>query len=211
MKKRLFFGRVKSRKLSSSNILLTNKFLKKFIIKKNIFSKKKIVIEIGHGMGENLLNLAYKNKEKIFIGIDPFKNGLANIAKEVFKKKIKNIYIFPYVLEKFFDKYNKIEFNEIYVLFPDPWPKKKHKKRRLVNEILLTNILGKLRKKGKFFFRTDNLEYYNYVIQIIEKLIREKKNYILKKYISKSLVQTKYHKKAHKFLNEIKSLELTKK
>ena len=38
-------------------------------------------------MGENLLNLAYKNKEKIFIGIDPFKNGLANIAKEVFKKK----------------------------------------------------------------------------------------------------------------------------
>ena len=149
MKKRLFFGRVKSRKLSSSNILLTNKFLKKFIIKKNIFSKK-IVIEIGHGMGENLLNLAYKNKEKIFIGIDPFKNGLANIAKEVFKKK-KNIYIFPYVLEKFFDKYNKIEFNEIYVLFPDPWPKKKHKKRRLVNEILLTNILGKLRKKGKFF------------------------------------------------------------
>ena len=162
-------------------------------------------------MGENLLNLANKNKEKIFIGIDPFQNGLANIAKEVFKKKIKNIYIFPYVLEKFFDKYNKIEFNEIYVLFPDPWPKKKHKKRRLVNENLLTNILGKLRKKGKFFFRTDNLEYYNNVIKIIKKLIREEKKYILKKYISKSLVQTKYHKKAHKFFNEIKSLELTKK
>ena len=52
MKKRLFFGRVKSRKLSSSNILLTNNFLKKFTIKKNIFRKKKIVIEIGHGMGE---------------------------------------------------------------------------------------------------------------------------------------------------------------
>ena len=211
MKKRLFFGRVKSRKLSSSNILLTNKFLKKFTIKKNIFRKKKIVIEIGYGMGENLLNLANKNKEKIFVGIDPFQNGLANIAKEVFKKKIKNIYIFPYVLEKFFDKYNKIEFNEIYVLFPDPWPKKKHKKRRLINENLLTNILGKLRKKGKFFFRTDNLEYYNNVIKVIRKLIREDKEYILKKYISKSLVQTKYHKKAHKFFNEIKSLELTKK
>ena len=211
MKKRLFFGRVKSRKLSSSNILLTDKFLKKFIIKKNIFRKKKIVIEIGHGMGENLLNLANKNKEKIFIGIDPFQNGLANIANEVLKKKIKNIYIFPHVLEKFFDKYNKIEFNEIYVLFPDPWPKKKHKKRRLINENLLTNILGKLRKKGKFFFRTDNLEYYNNVIKVIRKLIREDKEYILKKYISKSLVQTKYHKKAHKFFNEIKSLELTKK
>ena len=211
MKKRLFFGRVKSRKLSSSNILLTNKFLKKFIIKKNIFRKKKIVIEIGHGMGENLLNLANKNKEKIFIGIDPFQNGLANIAKEVLKKKIKNIYIFPHVLEKFFDKYNKIEFNEIYVLFPDPWPKKKHKKRRLINEIFLTNILGKLRKKGKFFFRTDNLEYYDNVVQIIKKLIGKEKKYIFKKYISKRLAQTKYHKKAYKFLNEIKSLELTKK
>ena len=211
MKKRLFFGRIKSRKLSSSNILLTRKFLKKFIITKNLFKKKKIAIEIGHGMGENLLNLAYKNKEKIFIGIDPFKNGLANIAKEVFKKKIKNIYIFPYVLEKFFDKYNKIEFNEIYVLFPDPWPKKKHKKRRLVNENLLTNISSKLKKKGKFFFRTDNLEYYNNVIKIIRKLIREENQYILKKDISKKLIQTKYHKKAHKFLNEIKSLELTKK
>ena len=211
MKKRFFFGRVKSRKLSSSNILLINKFLKKFIIKKNIFERKKIVIEIGHGMGENLLNLANKNKEKVFIGIDPFKNGLANIAKEAFKKKIKNIYIFPYVIEKFFIKYKKIEFNEIYILFPDPWPKKKHKKRRLINEIFLSNILGKLRKKGKFFFRTDNLEYYYHVIQIIEKLMREEKKYIFKRYISKSLVQTKYHKKAHKFLNEIKSLELTKK
>ena len=211
MKKRLFFGRVKSRKLSRSNILLTNKFLKKFNIKENIFRKKKIVIEIGYGMGENLLNLANKNKEKVFIGIDPFKNGLANIAKEAFKKKIKNIYIFPYVIEKFFIKYKKIEFNEIYILFPDPWPKKKHKKRRLINEIFLSNILGKLRKKGKFFFRTDNLEYYYHVIQIIEKLMREEKKYIFKRYISKSLVQTKYHKKAHKFLNEIKSLELTKK
>ena len=47
-------------------------------------------------MGENLLNLANKNKEKIFIGIDPFKNGLANIAKEVFKKKLK-IYIFSHM------------------------------------------------------------------------------------------------------------------
>ena len=211
MKKRLFFGRVKSRKLSSSNILLTRKFLKKFVITKNLLRRKKIVIEIGHGMGENLLSLANKNKEKIFIGVDPFQNGLANIAKEVLKKKIKNIYIFPYVLEKFFDKYKKTEFNEIYILFPDPWPKKKHKKRRLINEIFLINICDKLRKKGKFFFRTDNLEYYNDVVQIIKKLIREEKKYIFKKHISKSLVQTKYHKKASKFFNEIKSLELTKK
>ena len=48
-------------------------------------------------------------------------------------------------------------------------------------------------------------------MQKIRKLIREEKKYILKKYISKSLVQTKYHKKAHKFFNEIKSLELIKK
>ena len=93
MKKRLFFGRVKSRKLSSSNILLTRKFLKKFVITKNLLRRKKIVIEIGHGMGENLLSLANKNKKKIFIGVDPFQNGLANIAKEVLKKKLK-IYIF---------------------------------------------------------------------------------------------------------------------
>ena len=211
MKKRLFFGRVKSRKLSSSNILLTNKFLKKFTIKKNIFRKKKIVIEIGHGMGENLLSLANTNKEKMFIGIDPFQNGLANIAREVFKKKIKNIFIFPYVLEKFFDKYKKIKFDEIYILFPDPWPKKKHKKRRLVNKTFLINILAKLRKKGKFFFRSDNLEYYNNVVQVIKKLIEGENKYIFKRYISKTLAQTKYHKKALEFSNEIKSLELKKK
>ena len=80
MKKRLFFGRVKSRKLSSSNILLTRKFLKKFVITKNLLRREKIIIEIGHGMGENLLSLANTNKEKMFIGIDPFQNGLANIA-----------------------------------------------------------------------------------------------------------------------------------
>ena len=150
MKKKFYFGRVKSRKISK---IKENSF-KKFLKKKNISRlnlKKKLILEIGIGMGENLIYLSKKNIKKIIIGVDPFKNGMVNVSDYCINNNIKNIYLYPYVFQKFIKKFKKLRFDIIYILFPDPWPKKRHKKRRIVNEEFLKKIFAILKKKGKSF------------------------------------------------------------
>ena len=201
MKKKLYFGRVKSRKISK---IKENNF--KYFLKKNNISKlnlkKKLILEIGVGMGENLIYLSRKNKQKKIIGVDPFKNGMINVSDYCVKNNIKNIYLYPFVFQKFLNKFKKLRFNIIYILFPDPWPKKKHHKRRILNEQLLIQILKILRTNGKVFFSTDNLDYFENVKTILKKItkIRFKKE---KKIVT---IKTKYYLKAERKGNKINSL-----
>ena len=205
MKKKFYFGRVKSRKISK---IKENSF-KKFLKKKNISRlnlKKKLILEIGIGMGENLIYLSKKNVKKIIIGVDPFKNGMVNVSDYCINNNIKNIYLYPYVFQKFINKFKKLRFDTVYVLFPDPWPKKRHKKRRIVNEEFLKKIFVILKEKGKVFFSTDNLDYYTNVKTIIKKFtnIKVKK---IKKIVT---IKTKFYLKAEKKGNKINSLLFSK-
>ena len=205
MKKKFYFGRVKSRKISK---IKENSF-KKFLKKKNISRlnlKKKLILEIGIGMGENLIYLSKKNIKKIIIGVDPFKNGMVNVSDYCINNNIKNIYLYPYVFQKFIKKFKKLRFDTIYVLFPDPWPKKRHKKRRIVNEEFLKKIFAILKKSGKVFFSTDNLDYYINVKAIIKKF-----PYIKVKKVDKMVtIKTKFYLKAEKKGNKINSLLFSK-
>ena len=205
MKKKLFFGRVKSRKLSITKESNFHKFLSKNKIS-SIKTNKKIILEIGIGMGENLLYLSKINRKKILIGVDPFKNGMVNVSDYCIKKKIKNIYLYPSVVEKFFKNYRKLRFEKIYILFPDPWPKKRHNKRRLINNVFIKNIIFFLKKNGKTFFSTDNVDYYNNVKNILKKFdnIKVKKT---KKVVT---IKTKFYMKALKNGNNINSLIFSK-
>ena len=205
MKKKFYFGRVKSRKISK---IKENSF-KKFLKKKNISRlnlKKKLILEIGIGMGENLIYLSKKNIKKIIIGVDPFKNGMVNVSDYCINNNIKNIYLYPYVFQKFIKKFKKLRFDTIYVLFPDPWPKKRHKKRRIVNEEFLKKIFAILKKRGKVFFSTDDLDYYKNVKTIIKKF----SNIKVKKVNKMVTIKTKFYLKAEKKGNKINSLLLSK-
>ena len=205
MKKKLYFGRVKSRKISK---IKENSF-KKYLKTRNINrlnSKKKLILEIGIGMGENIIYLSKKNTKKIIIGVDPFKNGMVNVSDYCINNNIKNIYLYPYVFQKFINKFKKLRFDIIYVLFPDPWPKKKHEKRRIVNEEFLKKIFVILKKKGKVFFSTDNLDYYTNVKTLLKKF----PNIKLKKVNKIVTIKTKFYLKAEKKENKINSLLLSK-
>ena len=205
MKKKLYFGRVKSRKISK---IKENSF-KKYLKTKNINSlnlKKKLILEIGIGMGENLIYLSKKNIKKNLIGVDPFKNGIVNVSDYCINNNIKNIYLYPYVFQKFINKFKKLRFDIIYVLFPDPWPKKKHEKRRIVNEEFLKKIFVILKKKGKVFFSTDNLDYYTNVKTLLKKF----PNFKSKKVNKIVTIKTKFYLKAEKKGNKINSLLLSK-
>ena len=201
MKKKLYFGRVKSRKISK---IKENNF--KYFLKKNNISKlnlkKKLILEIGVGMGENLIYLSRKNKQKKIIGVDPFKNGMINVSDYCVKNNIKNIYLYPFVFQKFLNKFKELRFNIIYILFPDPWPKKKHHKRRIVNKQFLSQILKILKINGKVYFSTDNFNYFENVKTILKKITKAK----VKKVKKIVTIKTKYYLKAERKGNTINSL-----
>ena len=157
-------------------------------------------------MGENLIYLSKKNVKKIIIGVDPFKNGMVNVSDYCINNNIKNIYLYPYVFQKFIKKFKKLRFDTIYVLFPDPWPKKRHKKRRIVNEEFLKKIFVILKKRGKVFFSTDNLDYFINVKTVIKKL----PNIKVKKINKIVTIKTKFYLKAEKKGNKINSLLISK-
>ena len=201
MKKKLYFGRVKSRKISKIKQHNFKYFQKKNNINK-LNLKKKLILEIGIGMGENLIHLSKKNTQTNIIGVDPFMNGMVNVSDYSINNNIKNIYLYPFVFQKFLNKFKKLRFNEIYVLFPDPWPKKRHQKRRLVNIDFLKKIFKILKKNGKFIFSTDNISYFENVKTILKNTLKIKIK-IIKRVIT---IKTKYYLKAERKRNKINSL-----
>ena len=201
MEKKLYFGRIKSRKISKFKENNFKSFLKKNSINK-LNLKKKLLLEIGIGMGENLIYLSKKNVEKNIIGVDPFKNGMVNVSDYCVNNNIKNIYLYPFVFQKFLNKFKKFRFNTIYILFPDPWPKKRHHKRRIVNDRFLRQIFKILKTNGKVFFSTDNCNYFKNVKTILQKFTKIK----IKKVKKIITIKTKYFLKAERKGNKINSL-----
>ena len=106
-------------------------------------------------MSENLIHLSRKNLQKKIIGVDPFKNGMVNVSDYFIKNNIKNVYLYPFVFQKFLNKFKKLRFDIIYILFTDLWPKKKHKKKSIVNKQLLRQKLKNLKTNWKDNFKTN--------------------------------------------------------
>ena len=192
LNKRSYYGRVKSRNLSEEKI----SFLKNYVISnkitQDIFLRKNLIIEIGFGSGENILELSRKFKNKTFIGIEPYLAGACNLAKKIHEKKIGNVFIYPYVYEKFIEEFPNFTFNELYILHPDPWPKKKHKKRRLINTNFLKLFIDKSRVNSTIYITTDNLNYRNEILDMCVELKNKIK--IIKS--TKKIAKTKYFLKA---------------
>ena len=192
LNKRSYYGRVKSRNLSEEKISFLQNYVISKKITRDIFLRKNLIIEIGFGSGENILELSRKFKNKTFIGIEPYLAGACNLAKKIHEKKIRNVFIYPYVYEKFIEEFPNFTFNELFILHPDPWPKKKHKKRRLINTNFLKLFIDKSRVNSTIYITTDNLNYRN---EILDMCIELKDKIKIMKSIKK-IFKTKYFLKA---------------
>ena len=83
-------------------------------------------------MGHNLLELAKQNPEQHIVGVDPFMNGVTSVINTCVQENIKNILIFPHPAQEFLESFKKIFFEKVFILFPDPWPKKKTSQKKIV-------------------------------------------------------------------------------
>ena len=125
-----------------------------------LLPKKKInILEIGFGDGKNLIEKAKINSDMNFYGIEVFKPGIASVLKQVQIHNLDNVCLFYGDAKDFLVKIEKPFFDFIFILFPDPWPKKKHWKRRLINKNFLILIKQNLKEKGSLIVKTDWQDY----------------------------------------------------
>ena len=114
--------------------------------------EKNIILDIGFGTGDSTIALQGMFPQHSVLGIESYKPGVKNLLS-------KNIYVhFGDALE-IIEKINNNTISQIYMLFPDPWQKKKHRKRRLFNEYTFRVIMSIIKKNGLFHFSTDNINY----------------------------------------------------
>ena len=212
-KKKIFFGRSKSRALSKSKKFFyvnhKNDFLVNFEQIK-LVKDKNFILEIGFGLGENLLFQATKYPENYFIGIDPFINGVANVVQKAKEFNLNNISILDKPVQKVLDNFSDNLFSKVFVLFPDPWMKNKQKKRRLLNYLFLEKILKKMRTKSTLIFATDDQDYFNFVIKEVSLLRKKIDTFKYSLGNKHPIADTKYSNKANKLKKDIYFLNLDK-
>jgi release factor glutamine methyltransferase len=212
-KKKIFFGRSKSRALSKSKKFFyvnhKNDFLVNFEQIK-LVKDKNFILEIGFGLGENLLFQATKYPENYFIGIDPFINGVANVVQKAKELNLNNISILDTPVQKVLDNFSDNFFSKVFVLFPDPWMKNKQKKRRLLNYLFLEKILKKMRTKSTLIFATDDQDYFNFVIKEVSLLRKKIDTFKYSLGNKHPIADTKYSNKANKLKKDVYFLNLDK-
>ena len=202
------FGRRHGKKLSARKQLLLETVLPAFL-PKNIKNAGNLILEIGFGNGEHLRDLALRNSESIIIGAEPFMNGVAALLSSITREsdnqilpEYKNIRIWPDDVRKLFSESNLL-FNEIWVLHPDPWPKARHEKRRLLNADFLS-VLGKhLTPNGQIIIGTDHWEYFDWIVE------QTKKNALYASFPPLSTIHTRYAEKNMAGTQEPKYMILT--
>jgi len=117
---------------------------------------------VGFGSGENLLNLISKSSNKShFIGFEPYLNGLASFITNLDKKHYQKTRVNKSDVRELLTFFPKEILHEIFILFPDPWPKARHAKRRIVNEANIELFLSCLKTGGKIYIATDVLDYFS--------------------------------------------------
>ncbi len=156
-----------------------------------------IKLEIGFGMGNFLIEMAAKEPASNFIGIDFYHKGIRKLMARIKKLQLENIrVVYGDIRSKISILFKDKELNTIYINFPDPWPKKRHIKRRLIKPEFIKQLAQKMNFEGITYLATDSekyahemLEYFN--AEILFQNIDSQKGFLKERI---DLPKTKYEK-----------------
>ena len=132
---------------------------------------REIFLEIGFGGGEHVVSLAQENKENKnlkIVGVELYKPGVVKVLKQIDFLNLKNLFVSCDDARDVLQKISKENLGKIFILFPDPWTKKRQFERRLVNEKFLEKCLEKLKKNGEIIFATDWANYAQEIENILK-------------------------------------------
>ena len=131
-------------------------------------NNKPLIIEIGFGMGEGTVSIAKNRNGYNYLALDVYLSGVVKLLKNVGTENLENVRIMrfnaPDVLEHMIEDGSVEGFH---IFFPDPWPKKRHHKRRLIQKPLVDLLAKKLKKGGYVYLATDWKEYADWMLEIL--------------------------------------------
>ncbi len=141
--------------------------------------QQNIICEIGFGVGKTLIQMAMDNPENNYLGIEVHRPGIANVARAIETLKLNNLRLIQGDAVEFF-KHALPEacLTAVYLFFPDPWPKKRHHKRRIVQNDFIHLIASRLKSGGIFHAATDWQAYAEQMMDLLSNsiLINTQKN-----------------------------------
>ena len=127
-------------------------------------------LEIGCGHGHWLNHYSKLNSSNVFVGIDLISKRIRKANSKKIKQNNENLFFLKSEASEFLQSIPEgLKISNIFLFFPDPWPKKRHHKRRLIQSSFLDLLHSCTNDKSKFYFRTDHLEYFQWVTLKIEK------------------------------------------
>ena len=160
----------------------------------------KCYLEIGFGNAENIIFQATNNPSYLFIGSEVYMSGIGTLVSGIKENNINNVKIFSDDIRLLLDQSPKKIFDSVIIICPDPWPKEKHHKRRLINESFLKMIHDFMKDDSNVYISTD---WENYAEGISELF---KENKLFKPSINKSFYKESLSKFERRGKNEGREL-----
>ena len=166
----------------------------------NFDKKLEYILDIGTGYGETSIFLAKKFLNKIVISCEKYIDGNIVLLKNIEKNNIKNIQLHNGNVHDVLESSNKKNISLVWIFFPDPWPKNRHAKRRLITSDFLIKLYYILKDNSEIYIATDSKIYIRFILNSIYNcrdyfvwLNQSEMNLHIKDYFD---IETKYYKKA---------------
>ena len=193
------FGRTRGRSKKKINLEDYYKKVNKFKFQ-NFNEQLEYILDIGTGYGETSIFLAKQFPDKAVISCEKYIDGNIILVKNIQKNNINNIQLHNGNVYDVLEKANKKYFNLVWIFFPDPWPKNRHAKRRLITSDFLIKLHKTLKENSEIYVATDSTIYVRFILNSIYSskdyfawINQSEMNLHIKDYFD---VETKYYKKA---------------
>ena len=160
------YGRIKARPIKPRQAALLESLLPKLRVPTGPFDPwrlmpgaKAIWLEIGFGGGEHLAAQAGLHPDALVIGAEPFQNGVASALRHIDEQGLTNVRLHDGDARELLARLPDASLDRVFILFPDPWPKARHHKRRLVQADTVAELARVLKPGGRLRFASDWADY----------------------------------------------------
>jgi tRNA (guanine-N7-)-methyltransferase len=168
------FGRIKSRPIKPRQAALMDSLLPQIRCPDTPFDPKslkpdarEVWLEIGFGGGEHMAAQAARASDVLILGAEPFQNGVASALRHIDEAGLSNVRLWDGDVREMIARLPDGCLDRVFILFPDPWPKARHHKRRLVSAEMLVELARVLKPAGRLRFATDWADYADWTLERI--------------------------------------------
>ena len=169
------YGRIKSRPIKPRQAALMETLLPQVRIPPGPLDPKTLMpdaaevwLEVGFGGGEHMAAQAAKHPDVLILGAEPFQNGVASALRHIDEQALANVRLQDGDVRELIERLPDASLTRVFILFPDPWPKSRHHKRRIVQAELLDQLARLMAPGARLRFASDVVSYVDWSLERLE-------------------------------------------